>query len=174
MADLAFHGDLAERERAGDSSRATRSGTSHRHRRAADGLALSGALWHHLSYSIMRIGTGWILGTIAGVMVGFAIGLSSLARGVALQLLGIGHKHDIQRTCLETRVKLARHHHPVPAVVALSADHRDALRTERPYKPALRHEQCEATMLDEARRGLWDKELVHGFFFMLQSQMRAA
>jgi putative two-component system response regulator len=50
----------------------------------------------------------------------------------------------------------------------------DALRTERPYKPALRHEQCEATMLDEARRGLWDKELVHEFFFMLQSQMRAA
>src|SRR5438874_13247318 len=44
-------------------------------------LALSGALWHHLSYSIMRIGTGWILGTIAGVIVGFAIGLSSLARG---------------------------------------------------------------------------------------------
>jgi hypothetical protein len=29
-------------------------------------------------------------------------------------------------------------------------------------------------MLDEARRGLWDKELVHEFFFMLQSQMRAA
>ena len=50
----------------------------------------------------------------------------------------------------------------------------DALRTERPYKAALRHEQCEATMLDEARRGLWDKELVHEFFFMLQSQMRAA
>ncbi len=50
----------------------------------------------------------------------------------------------------------------------------DALRTERPYKAALRHEQCEATMLDEARGGLWDKELVHEFFFMLQSQMRAA
>src|SRR5476651_2396364 len=47
-------------------------------------LAISGALWQHLSYSIMRIGVGWILGTIAGVAVGFSIGLSSLARGVGI------------------------------------------------------------------------------------------
>jgi ABC-type nitrate/sulfonate/bicarbonate transport system permease component len=50
-------------------------------------LALSGALWHHLSYSIMRIGTGWILGTVAGVITGFAIGLSSLARGVGITFI---------------------------------------------------------------------------------------
>src|SRR3984893_560508 len=50
-------------------------------------LAASGALWHHVSYSIMRIGTGWILGTIAGVIVGFAIGLSSLARGVGITFI---------------------------------------------------------------------------------------
>src|SRR6202166_247155 len=50
-------------------------------------LALSGALWQHLSWSIMRIGTGWILGTIAGVAVGFAIGLSSLARGVGITFI---------------------------------------------------------------------------------------
>jgi ABC-type nitrate/sulfonate/bicarbonate transport system permease component len=50
-------------------------------------LAASGALWHHLSYSILRIGTGWILGTIAGVVVGFAIGLSSLARGVGITFI---------------------------------------------------------------------------------------
>jgi ABC-type nitrate/sulfonate/bicarbonate transport system permease component len=50
-------------------------------------LAISGALWHHLSFSIMRIGTGWILGTVAGVMVGFAIGLSSLARGVGITFI---------------------------------------------------------------------------------------
>src|SRR6195952_4075546 len=43
-------------------------------------LAISGALWHHVSVSVMRIGAGWILGTISGVIVGFAIGLSSLAR----------------------------------------------------------------------------------------------
>ncbi len=55
--------------------------------RAIYQLAASGALWHHLSVSIMRIGTGWILGTIAGVLVGFAIGLSSLARGVGITFI---------------------------------------------------------------------------------------
>jgi ABC-type nitrate/sulfonate/bicarbonate transport system permease component len=50
-------------------------------------LAVSGALWHHLSVSIMRIGTGWIFGTVAGVIVGFGIGLSSLARGVGITFI---------------------------------------------------------------------------------------
>jgi ABC-type nitrate/sulfonate/bicarbonate transport system permease component len=50
-------------------------------------LALSGALWHHLSWSIMRIGSGWVLGTAAGIIVGFAIGLSSLARGVGITFI---------------------------------------------------------------------------------------
>src|ERR1700732_4934351 len=50
-------------------------------------LALSGALWLHWSCSIRRIGTGWFLGTGAGVMVGFAIGLSSLARGVGITFI---------------------------------------------------------------------------------------
>src|ERR1700744_3983177 len=30
-------------------------------------LAISGALWGHISWSLMRIGTGWVLGTIAGI-----------------------------------------------------------------------------------------------------------
>jgi ABC-type nitrate/sulfonate/bicarbonate transport system permease component len=55
--------------------------------RAIYQLALSGALWRHLSYSIMRIGAGWILGTVAGMIVGFAIGLSSLARGVGITFI---------------------------------------------------------------------------------------
>ena len=55
--------------------------------RAIYRLALSGALWQHLSYSMMRIGTGWMLGTVAGVVVGFAIGLSGLARGVGLTFI---------------------------------------------------------------------------------------
>jgi ABC-type nitrate/sulfonate/bicarbonate transport system permease component len=55
--------------------------------RAIYQLAISGALWHHLSFSIMRIGAGWILGTFAGVVIGFAIGLSSLARGVGITFI---------------------------------------------------------------------------------------
>jgi ABC-type nitrate/sulfonate/bicarbonate transport system permease component len=55
--------------------------------RAIYQLAISGALWHHVSVSIMRIGTGWILGTIAGVIVGFGIGLSSIARGVGITFI---------------------------------------------------------------------------------------
>ena len=50
-------------------------------------LAMSGALWQHLSWSMMRIGTGWVLGTAAGVVVGFAIGLSTLARGVGITFI---------------------------------------------------------------------------------------
>ena len=55
--------------------------------RAIYQLALSGALWHHLSYSIMRIGVGWVLGTVAGVIVGFAVGLSGVARGVGITFI---------------------------------------------------------------------------------------
>jgi ABC-type nitrate/sulfonate/bicarbonate transport system permease component len=55
--------------------------------RAIYQLAISGALWHHLSYSLMRIGVGWVLGTAAGVVVGFGIGLSSLARSVGITFI---------------------------------------------------------------------------------------
>ena len=50
-------------------------------------LATSGALWQHLSWSLLRIGSGWIIGTIAGVIVGFAIGLSTMARGVGITFI---------------------------------------------------------------------------------------
>src|ERR1700752_5536121 len=50
-------------------------------------LATSGALWQHVSWSIMRIGSGWIIGTAAGVLVGFAIGLSTLARRVGITFI---------------------------------------------------------------------------------------
>jgi len=50
-------------------------------------LAMSGALWQHLGWSVMRIGSGWLLGTAAGVVVGFAIGLSSLARGIGITFI---------------------------------------------------------------------------------------
>ena len=50
-------------------------------------LAISGALWQHVSWSVMRIGSGWIVGTAAGVAVGFAIGLSTLARSVGITFI---------------------------------------------------------------------------------------
>jgi len=43
----------------------------------------------------------------------------------------------------------------------------DALRTARPYKPALSHEQAALTMRVEAHNGLWDEELVAEFFSLL-------
>jgi putative two-component system response regulator len=43
----------------------------------------------------------------------------------------------------------------------------DALRTARPYKPALGHEQAAVTMRAEAQSGLWDEALVSEFFGML-------
>lgn len=50
----------------------------------------------------------------------------------------------------------------------------DALRTERPYKPALAHEQASITMRTEAQSGLWDKELVTEFFGMLDKRRQVA
>jgi len=54
---------------------------------AIGNLAASGALWHHLAVSVMRIGLGWIIGTSAGVVVGFAIGLSRVARSVGITFI---------------------------------------------------------------------------------------
>jgi putative two-component system response regulator len=47
----------------------------------------------------------------------------------------------------------------------------DALRTARPYKPALSHEQAVVTMREESRSRLWDHELVAEFFRMLDKRM---
>jgi len=55
--------------------------------RAIYQLALSGALWLHLSASLMRIGTGWMLGTLAGIAVGFSIGLFGHARSVGITFI---------------------------------------------------------------------------------------
>jgi NitT/TauT family transport system permease protein len=47
-------------------------------------LAASGMLWTHLSISLVRILGGWSLGTAAGLVVGVAMGVWSLARAVGI------------------------------------------------------------------------------------------
>ena len=50
-------------------------------------MVRSGELWKHLGASLHRLVLGWLLGASVGVIVGFAIGLSSLARSTALPLV---------------------------------------------------------------------------------------
>jgi putative two-component system response regulator len=50
----------------------------------------------------------------------------------------------------------------------------DALRTARSYKMPLTHEQAAQTMREEARRGLWDAELVAEYFSMLEQKRQVA
>src|SRR5437867_6770501 len=49
----------------------------------------------------------------------------------------------------------------------------DALRTARPYKPALSHDQSALTMREEARAASWEEELVGEFFSMLEKRQVA-
>ncbi len=63
---------------------------------------------------------------------------------------------------------------PLLARILQVVDIYDALRTERPYKPALGHEQAAVTMRDEAQSGLWDEELVAEFFSMLDKRRQVA
>jgi len=69
---------------------------------------------------------------------------------------------------------LEGHNIPVLARVLQVVDVYDALVTARPYKPALPQSQARETMVREAKRGLWDYELVREFFSLLEAQRRAA
>ncbi len=60
---------------------------------------------------------------------------------------------------------------PLLARILQVVDVYDALRTERPYKPALTHEQASQTMRKEADAGLWDKKLVDLFLKMVEQRM---
>ncbi len=50
-------------------------------------LAKSGDLWRHLSASLQRLVAGWLLGTGAGLLLGLAIGISSLGRTLGIPLV---------------------------------------------------------------------------------------
>ncbi|HXQ53286.1 MAG TPA: ABC transporter permease [Stellaceae bacterium] len=50
-------------------------------------LAISGDLWRHLSISLMRIGSGWVIGTGLGLVVGIAMGLWSVTRAVGMPMV---------------------------------------------------------------------------------------
>jgi putative two-component system response regulator len=63
---------------------------------------------------------------------------------------------------------------PLLARILQTVDVYDALRTRRPYKPALEHEEAKATMIEESKAGLWDPTLVNEFFRLLESQQKAA
>jgi putative two-component system response regulator len=63
---------------------------------------------------------------------------------------------------------------PLLARILQIADVYDALRTERPYKPAIGHDQSVQTMQEKARQGLVDGELLHEFFDMLTELRRVA
>jgi putative two-component system response regulator len=50
----------------------------------------------------------------------------------------------------------------------------DALRTTRPYKTALSHDQASQTMREEAHHGLWDAQLVAEYFDMIEARREVA
>jgi ABC-type nitrate/sulfonate/bicarbonate transport system permease component len=50
-------------------------------------LVVSGDMWKHVSISLQRIGTGWIIGTALGLMVGIAMGLLSSVRAISMPLV---------------------------------------------------------------------------------------
>ena len=55
--------------------------------RALWALILSGELWLNLSASLQRLAIGWVVGTGAGLLVGVAMGLSTLARAPGMALV---------------------------------------------------------------------------------------
>ena len=50
-------------------------------------LTVSGELWRNLSASLLRLAIGWVVGALAGIVVGFAVGLSTLARSPGMAVV---------------------------------------------------------------------------------------
>ena len=62
---------------------------------------------------------------------------------------------------------------PLLARILQTVDIYDALRTARPYKPALGHEDAARVMRNEAAAGRWDPTLVEWFLEMLAKRLAA-
>ena len=63
---------------------------------------------------------------------------------------------------------------PLLARILQVVDVYDALRTTRPYKPAMTHEEAEQVMTSEANGGLWDPRLVQAFFRLIGAKEQVA
>ena len=50
-------------------------------------LGVSGELWRHVSASLMRLGIGWVSGTIFGIAMGLAVGLWSALRSPGMAVV---------------------------------------------------------------------------------------
>jgi len=50
-------------------------------------LTVSGELWKHLSASLARLAIGWVTGTVFGIGLGLAVGLSSLLRSPGMAVV---------------------------------------------------------------------------------------
>jgi ABC-type nitrate/sulfonate/bicarbonate transport system permease component len=50
-------------------------------------LTVSGDLWRHLSISLVRIGSGWVIGSGLGVILGLVMGLTSVGRAIGMPLV---------------------------------------------------------------------------------------
>jgi putative two-component system response regulator len=63
---------------------------------------------------------------------------------------------------------------PLLARILQVVDVYDALRTARPYKPAMTYEDAERVMTNEANSGLWDPKLVKAFFVLVATKEKVA
>ncbi len=50
-------------------------------------LAISGEMWKQVSASLYRLAIGWTLGTVAGIALGLAVGLTTLARSPGMAVV---------------------------------------------------------------------------------------
>lgn len=50
-------------------------------------LTISGDLWNNLSISLVRIGSGWLVGSVLGVGIGVLMGLSTSGRAIGMPLV---------------------------------------------------------------------------------------